>query len=193
MNITIPLVFNEKPRQCLPCGLCCKLYNVKLTETVTKVKDSWCPYAVKGCGCSIYERRPEPCSSFRCAWLENQLPEWAKPDKIHGVVQLADGGKLLILHEDPGYPGAASYSLREVRTNIWKNDLEKIMKSSTWHLEDRVMLIGDNFQIPNVGLKGQVIEISEGGYIHVRWEDFTSGWFSPAQASRWMIKVSDTI
>ncbi len=67
------------------------------------------------------------------------------------------------------------------------------MKSSTWHLEDRVMLIGDNFQIPNVGLKGQVIEISEGGYVHVRWEDFTSGWFSPAQASRWMIKVSDTI
>jgi len=114
MKIMIPLRINEKPRQCLPCGLCCKLYNVKLTETVTKVKDSWCPYAVKGCGCSIYERRPEPCSSFRCAWLENQLPEWAKPDKIHGVVQLADGGKLLILHEDPGYPGAASYSLREV-------------------------------------------------------------------------------
>jgi hypothetical protein len=56
---------------------------------------------------------------------------------------------------------------------------------------DRVMLTGDNFQIPNVGMKGQVTKISPGGWVHIEWDDQTDGWFSPYQAQRWICKVTD--
>lgn len=52
---------------------------------------------------------------------------------------------------------------------------------------DKVMLTGDNFQIPNVGTKGQITKISKGGFVHVEWDDHEEGWFSPFQADKWLV------
>ena len=39
-------------------------------------------------GCSIYEKRPDPCKTFKCAWLESSdiLPDNMRPDLCGAIV-----------------------------------------------------------------------------------------------------------
>ena len=61
-------------RQCGTCSACCTLLEV--TE-VGKSVNEWCSYCDAGKGCSIYDRRPQMCRSFNCAWLLGHLgDEW---------------------------------------------------------------------------------------------------------------------
>jgi hypothetical protein len=53
---------------------------------------------------------------------------------------------------------------------------------------EEVILIGDNFQVPNVGIAGKVTQISPGGYVRVDWIDDRHGWFSPYQATKWICR-----
>jgi len=101
-----------EPRTCGPCTMCCKVLNVQLDDEHVKVKDQWCPFAQKGVGCSIYAERPQPCQVFVCLWLKGGLPAWARPDRVHGVVQLAPDKLALFIHEDPGWRGTARMKLK---------------------------------------------------------------------------------
>ena len=55
---------------------------------------------------------------------------------------------------------------------------------------DHVILTGDNFQVPDVGIRGIVARVGFHGYILVEWRDGARGWFSPYQASKWIAKTS---
>jgi hypothetical protein len=81
---------------------------VPLDDGTLKPKDQWCRHARKSAGCAIYATRPAACREFECSWLKGYLPQWARPDKIHGMMQVAPDGFTLFIHEDVGYPGSAS-------------------------------------------------------------------------------------
>lgn len=98
-------------RTCGPCTLCCKVLRIPELE---KPQNAWCRHAKKGRGCGIYEARPESCRSFSCLWLDGLAPEWARPDLVHGVMTATTDGAQLVLHEDPGFRGAAREKLKEV-------------------------------------------------------------------------------
>ena len=78
-------------RECGSCSECCKGW---LTGTIYEyqmyphhpchfVDDSKC----NGC-CSIYEHRPEMCSTYKCVWLTDtvRFPEWLKPEKSKIII-----------------------------------------------------------------------------------------------------------
>lgn len=55
---------------------------------------------------------------------------------------------------------------------------------------DRVMLTGDNFEIPDVGTRGTVVEISEDDEcVFVDFDDDTSGEYTKYQAGKWLVIV----
>jgi hypothetical protein len=109
----IPL--RSADRVCDGCTLCCKVLAI---PDVPTAKDDWCRHAHKHQGCDIYATRPAPCRSFRCLWLDGYLPEWARPDKVHGVV-FALNEQAIQISEDPGWPGEASRRLEPLLQGIY--------------------------------------------------------------------------
>jgi hypothetical protein len=83
--------------------------------------DTWCPHARKGQGCGIYADRPASCRTFVCAWLQGELPLWARPDKIHGVVNglSTPDAQIVQILEDPGYPRMASAALEPILQDVY--------------------------------------------------------------------------
>jgi hypothetical protein len=78
-------------RECGSCSECCKGW---LTGTIYDYEMSPnypCHFVdsnkCDGC-CTIYEHRPEMCSSYKCTWLTNPIafPEWLKPEKSKVIV-----------------------------------------------------------------------------------------------------------
>lgn len=115
--VTFPVI-QPTARICGPCTLCCKVLGIPEVPTPA---DVWCPHAHKGNGCDIYADRPEPCRSFVCAWLAGELPLWARPDKIHGVVNgvIASEVQAIQITEDPGWPHFASDALEPVLQHVY--------------------------------------------------------------------------
>ena len=66
----------------------------------------------------MYGTRPTPCREFRCRWLGGFVPEWARPDKIHGVV-MAVADHVIQIAEDPGWPGEARRTLEPLMQGIY--------------------------------------------------------------------------
>ena len=117
-------------RVCGGCTLCCKVLSV---PAVPSPKDEWCCHAHKHTGCAIYPTRPDACRTFTCLWLDGHLPEWARPDKIHGVVTATD--MRLQITEDPGWPGDASRHLEPLLTEVYRDGrYVAIVCGETWRL-----------------------------------------------------------
>jgi hypothetical protein len=99
----------EKPksRVCGDCTLCCKLLNI---EEINKPANKWCPDCKIGEGCGVYETRPTPCRTFKCAWLGNLLPESERPDTrgalAYFVRSPATGRDVIVLAVDTHRPDA---------------------------------------------------------------------------------------
>lgn len=71
------------------CGCCTACCTVPAIEPLAKPADTACVHCT-GLGCSIYEKRPQPCRSFFCAWRRmKELPENLRPDKC-GVVLMPE-------------------------------------------------------------------------------------------------------
>lgn len=102
----LKLVEPEDPRACGPCTLCCKVLHVR-DDGFDKPAGRWCEHARKGKGCGIYDTRPGTCADYQCAWLAGKAPSWARPDRIHGLLDFTTDGEGIVLHEDPGYRGEA--------------------------------------------------------------------------------------
>lgn len=92
-------------RTCGTCNLCCKVLGIK---ELNKPTNQWCPHAKPKQGCGIYNDRPPSCRSFMCAWMgrPDLVPEFLKPDKVHGFFTTLVQGEGVALHLDPGYPMA---------------------------------------------------------------------------------------
>lgn len=61
------------------------------------------------------------------------MPDWARPDRVHGVMSNADNGSF-VLHEDPAFPGFASTSLRSMIQEFLKQGPMNFVVVVTGHV-----------------------------------------------------------
>lgn len=79
-------------RNCGDCKLCCTLLKVPELEKNEGVS---CQYLCsKGCG--KYESRPSSCRNFRCAWLQGELSDSMRPDKVGVIIEKLPIGKTVL-------------------------------------------------------------------------------------------------
>jgi Fe-S-cluster containining protein len=84
--------------------MCCKVYAIR---ELNKRAGQMCVHAERGCGCKIYDNRPDVCRSFYCMWRVDATlgPEW-KPETARFIVALDLGYEALKITPDPGRPDA---------------------------------------------------------------------------------------
>lgn len=89
-------------RTCGKCSVCC--YAPELPE-LSKPHWKSCQYrCVNGTigGCAIYKKRPAPCRSFTCLWLDNEaVPGEMRPDRC-GLLVVGRPGNLIQVWEVGG-------------------------------------------------------------------------------------------
>lgn len=68
-------------RECGGCTLCCKVSRV-VDSAFNKPPNTWCRFCAVGEGCRIYGERPKVCRDFRCRWLDSDMPDEARPDRV---------------------------------------------------------------------------------------------------------------
>lgn len=110
-------------RACGSCSLCCKVMGV-LDVQPPKPDHEWCSHASPGCGCIIYDSRPESCRVFHCMWLvDTRIKDHWFPAKSKIVIHTyADhGSKYIAFIVDPAYP------LRW-REEPWFSDIKHMAK-----------------------------------------------------------------
>lgn len=90
-------------RVCGTCTLCCFTHGVSSrgNEEFRKPAHEWCTHCHIDSGCGIYEKRPEACREFSCAWLQGQFLEQERPDVTKVVVHQfkSDFYRVLRFHE----------------------------------------------------------------------------------------------
>lgn len=86
-------------RQCGSCNCCCDILEV---TAVAKPVNELCKHWETGKGCIIYDRRPQMCRSFTCAWLQGHFNDDWFPEKARIVVHFS--GNSLNVQVDPGCP-----------------------------------------------------------------------------------------
>jgi len=73
-------------RACDGCTKCCQGY---LSGTINGHEmGNLKPCAFMDKVCTIYEDRPPTCSNYFCAWAQEVLPLWMKPDQINTIVSV---------------------------------------------------------------------------------------------------------
>lgn len=102
-----------KQRQCGDCDFCCTAKGIKDLEP--EPKPPWTPCAhlnnpgENDCpGCSIYESKPESCSSYFCAWRLGLGGESGRPDRVGAMVDVntmenAPGQLAVVIHASGPY------------------------------------------------------------------------------------------
>lgn len=70
-------------RQCGECTMCCKAPQVPELEKAVNVLCTHC-----NSGCEIYEARPQSCKDFFCAWMQGDLANDMRPDKVGFMVEI---------------------------------------------------------------------------------------------------------
>jgi Fe-S-cluster containining protein len=86
-------------RECGSCSQCCTLLEV---TDVGKSMNEWCKHCDPGKGCMIYDRRPQMCRSFVCAWLQGYLDEQWYPENANMVVHFSQDA--VNVQVDPAFP-----------------------------------------------------------------------------------------
>jgi hypothetical protein len=94
-----------KGRSCGMCSLCCKLLEV---QAISKPEGKWCVHCAPGRErCTIYDRRPDQCRTFHCAWLTvGSLGDEWRPTKAKMVLSAEADGNRIAAHVDPAFPNA---------------------------------------------------------------------------------------
>lgn len=99
-------------RGCGGCTLCCILPEIRAPE-LQKPAGERCRHCDGG-GCTIYQRRPEICRDWNCAWRRvRALPDTARPDLIGVMFELAQ----------PAAPRSILHKLyvRGIAVNSWED------------------------------------------------------------------------
>jgi Fe-S-cluster containining protein len=111
-----------RTRQCGSCSSCCTLLEV---TDVGKAMNEWCRYCDAGKGCTIYDRRPQMCRSFSCAWLQGHLDDDWYPEKAGMVVHFSQDAVNVQVDADcpdrwrqePYFSKLSEWSLNGIRRN----------------------------------------------------------------------------
>lgn len=91
-------------RHCDGCTMCCRVMGI---AELDKPAGVWCPHAVVGRSCRIYEARPTECRTFNCLYLlDEELNERWKPSEAKFCIVRDAGKKRLIAYMDPHRPDA---------------------------------------------------------------------------------------
>lgn len=91
-------------RNCGECTLCCYFMNV---PQLASPANEYCTYCKPGEGCSVWNEREEVCETFGCLWwLQEQIPEYLRPDRIHVMFELPALCHVVIGYVEPGCPDA---------------------------------------------------------------------------------------
>jgi Fe-S-cluster containining protein len=88
-----------QPRQCGSCNLCCDVLEVTAVE---KPVNELCRHWEVGKGCTVYDRRPQMCRSFSCAWVQGHLGDAWFPETARFVVHFSQDA--VNVQVDPNYP-----------------------------------------------------------------------------------------
>lgn len=92
-----------KQRHCETCSQCCRLLSI---DALQKPAGEWCKHCEPGAeGCTIYQKRPEECSTFHCDWRlsEHLGSEWF-PQKSKLIVVSNSAANRIDIHVDPNTP-----------------------------------------------------------------------------------------
>jgi len=87
--------FSSKPkpevfdRQCNECHHCCKWLFYVIND---QVKHPGKPCFYLGDGCTVYNKRPQSCRDYHCAYIQGILPEWMKPSLSNLLVNVERWG-----------------------------------------------------------------------------------------------------
>ncbi len=109
-------------RECGSCTACCTLLEV---TDAGKGVNEWCQHCVAGKGCSIYEKRPQMCRSFSCAWLQGHLDDDWYPETAGMVVHFSQDAVNVQVDPDhaerwrqePYFSKLSEWSLNGIRAN----------------------------------------------------------------------------
>lgn len=101
-------------RKCGDCQECCK---APLINDPELQKPAWqkCQHLCsKGCG--IYEKRPQTCRKYECAFLSGHIPAKYRPDKLGIIFKLEADGTLYVVEAWPGAKdlGEAKHAVERV-------------------------------------------------------------------------------
>jgi len=104
-------------RVCGPCTSCCTVLRV---DELAKLGGRPCMHQRPGRGCSVYERRPEICGGYRCAWLSGAFDDGDRPDVLGAVLDFATRGDSprLVIREAEAGVHARSPRLQEIAAEI---------------------------------------------------------------------------
>lgn len=129
-------------RQCGSCNACCDILEV---AGVDKPVNQLCKHWQAGTGCTIYDRRPQMCRSFVCAWLQGHLDDDWFPAKSGIVVHFSQDAVNVTVDDDcpdrwreePYFSKLAEWSLNGVR-RIGNRGYATLVVSGT----ERFLLLG---------------------------------------------------
>jgi hypothetical protein len=130
------------PRQCGSCNACCDILEV---AAVDKPVNQLCTHWQTGTGCSIYDRRPQMCRSFVCAWLQGHLDDDWFPAKSGIIVHFSQDAVNVTVddhcpnrwREEPYFSKLAEWSLNGIR-RIGNRGYATLVVSGA----DRFLLLG---------------------------------------------------
>jgi Fe-S-cluster containining protein len=129
-------------RQCGSCNACCDILEV---AGVDKPVNQLCKHWQTGTGCTIYERRPQMCRSFVCAWLQGHLDEDWFPAKSGIIVHFSQDAVNVTVddhcpdrwREEPYFSKLAEWSLNGIK-RIGNRGYATLVVSGA----DRFLLLG---------------------------------------------------
>lgn len=73
---------SREKRNCGMCRECCIVLDV---DALQKPENRPCEHLCGG-GCAIYDRRPDSCRAFTCAWREGMMSVLHRPNATHMIV-----------------------------------------------------------------------------------------------------------
>ena len=81
--------------RCGDCTACCEVFAI---DEIKKPSGSLC----SNCngGCSIYDKRPDPCKEYKCSWLAGGWDETLRPDKCGVIIDNSKNGYQAIRFKD---------------------------------------------------------------------------------------------
>lgn len=129
-------------RQCGSCNACCDILEV---AAVDKPVNQLCKHWQTGTGCTIYERRPQMCRSFVCAWLQGHLDDEWFPAKSGIIVHFSQDAVNVTVddhcpdrwREEPYFSKLAEWSLNGIK-RIGNRGYATLIVSGT----ERFLLLG---------------------------------------------------